>query len=304
MALDVNQLDAGRVLRESFERVDSQLQDTCPIAETVDITMGGKGCLTYQYILLTALVAKLVNPQIDMLSLQVDDPSAGAYAPRTLCKEVIYPFQKQILFNALDGSNADPLVNKPARYLRLSKTNAARGDGKIVLDRLCDALPTLTALSDVRDTLDYMMSKLVLIARENKKRKEAVSSAVRDTNTQELYAFLSDLLDQGFGGAALVLASYALFLIQFPAENGYSIIPHPVNQSGASSRQRSDLDIELNGEPFLGVELKDKPFTSDDVARASDTAMSSGLKSLLFVSGRHAGIARSEEHTSELQSQR
>ena len=276
MALDVNQLDAGRVLRESFERVDSQLQDTCPIAETVDITMGGKGCLTYQYILLTALVAKLVNPQIDMLSLQVDDPSAGAYAPRTLCKEVIYPFQKQILFNALDGSNSDPLVNKPARYLRLSKTNAARGDGKIVLDRLCDALPTLTALSDVRDTLDYMMSKLVLIARENKKRKEAVSSAVRDTNTQELYAFLSDLLDQGFGGAALVLASYALFLIQFPAENGYSIIPHPVNQSGASSRQRSDLDIELNGEPFLGVELKDKPFTSDDVARASDTAMSSG----------------------------
>lgn len=300
MALDVNQLDAGRVLRESFERVDSQLQATCPIAETVDITMRGKGCLTYQYILLTALVAKLANPQIDMLSLQVDDQSAGAYAPRTLCKEVIYPFQKQILFNALDGSNADPLVNKPARYLRLSKTNAARGDGKIVLDRLCDALPTLTALSDVRDTLDYMMSKLVLTARENKKRKETVSSAVQDTNTQELYAFLSDLLDQGFGGAALVLASYALFLIQFPTEDGYSIIPHPVNQSGASSRQRSDLDIELNGKPFLGVELKDKPFTSDDVARASDTAMSSGLKSLLFVSGRHAGIASVPTYFSEV----
>ena len=106
MALDVNQLDAGRVLRESFERVDNQLQATCPIAETVDITMSGKGCLTYQYILLTALVAKLANPQIDMLSLQVDDTSAGAYAPRTLCKDVIYPFQKQLLFNALDGSNS------------------------------------------------------------------------------------------------------------------------------------------------------------------------------------------------------
>lgn len=300
MALDVNQLDAGRVLRESFERVNGQLQATCPIAEIVDITMGGKGCLTYQYILLTALVAKMANPQIDMLSLQVDDTSAGAYAPRTLCKDVVYPFQKQILFNALDGSNSDPLVNKPARYLRLSKSNAARGDGKIVLDHLCDALPTLTDLSDVRDTLDYMMSKLVLIARENNARKEAVSNAVQNTNTQELYAFLSDLLDQGFGGAALVLASYALFLIQFPVEDGYNVIPHPVNQSGASSRQRSDLDIELNGEPFLGVELKDKPFTSDDVARASDTAMSSGLKSLLFVSGRHAGIASVPTYFSEV----
>ena len=46
----------------------------------------------------------------------------------------------------------------------------------------------------------------------------------------------------------------------------------------------------MNGKPFLGVELKDKPFTSDDVARAADTAMSSGLKSLLFISGRHTGI--------------
>lgn len=300
MALDVDQLCAGRVLRESLERVDSQLQTACPIAETVDITMNGKGCLTYQYILLTALTAKLTNPKIDMLSLQVDDPSAGAYAPRSLCKEVIYPFQKQILFNALDGSNPDPLVNKPARYLRLSRSNAARGDGRIVLDRLCSDLPTLTAASDVRDTLDYMMSRLVVIARENKKRKEAVSSAVQNTSMQQLYAFLSDLLDQGFGGAALVLASYALFLIQFPAGEGYHITPHPVNQSGASSRQRSDLDIELNGEPFLGVELKDKPFTSDDVARASDTAMLGGLRSLLFVSGRHAGIASIPTYFSEV----
>lgn len=300
MALDVNQLDAGRVLRESYERVSNELQTSCPIAETVDITMAGKGCLTYQYILLTALVAKLANPQIDMMSLQVDDPSDGAYAPRTLCKDVIYPFQKQILFNALDGNNSDPLVNKPARYLRLSKSNAARGDGRIVLDHLCDSLPTLTVPSEIQETLDYMMSKLVEIARENKERKEAVGSSVRDTNTQELYAFLSDLLDQGFGGAALVLATYALFLIQFPTEDGYKIIPHPVNQSGASSKQRSDLDIELNGEPFLGVELKDKPFTADDVARASDTAMAGGLQSLLFVSGRHAGIASIPTYFSEV----
>ena len=69
MALDVNQLAAGRVLRESYERVCKRLQPSCAIAETVDITMAGKGCLTYQYILLTALVAKLTNPQIDMLSL-------------------------------------------------------------------------------------------------------------------------------------------------------------------------------------------------------------------------------------------
>lgn len=300
MAIDVNKLDAGRVLRESYERVSVKLQDSCKISETVDVTMAGKGCLTYQYILLTALVAKLANPKIDMLSLQVDDNSTGAYAPRTLCADVVYPFQKQILHNALDGSNSDPLVNKPARYLRLSKSNAARGDGRIVLDHLCDSLPTLTSPDEVRDTLDYMLSKLLVIAKENQERKQSVKSAVQNTNTSALYSFLSDLLDQGFGGAALVLVSYALFLIHFPLDRGYRIIPHPVNQAGSSSKQKSDLDIELNGQPFLGVELKDKPFTSDDVARAADTAMSSGLKSMLFISGRHTGIPSLSTYFSEV----
>lgn len=99
------------------------------------------------------------------------------------------------------------------------------------------------------------------------------------------------MLDQGFGGAALVLAAYALCLIQFPPKNEYKLIPHPVNQAGTSSQQKSDLDIELKGKPFLGIELKDKPFTSDDVSRAAETAIESGLQGLLFVSGRHAGIA-------------
>ena len=284
MALDVNQLDAGRVLRDSYERVSNEAMTTCPIAKTVDLTLAGKGCLTYQYILLTALVAKLTNPEIDMLSLQVDDSSQGAYAPRTLCKEVIYPFQKQILSNALNGNNDDPLVNKPARYLRLAKSNAARGDGRAVLNQLCDSLPALNTPKDVQDTLDYLMTKLLQIAKEKKERADAVSTSVKDANYKILYKFLSDLLDQGFGGAALVLVTYALFLIQ----------------SGSASRQRSDLDIEKNGSPFLGVELKDKPFTANDVARAADTALSSGLTSLLFVSGRHSGLPSVATYFSEV----
>ncbi len=300
MAIEINKLDAGRVLRESYERVKKTPQTSCKIAREICMAMTGKGCLTYQYILLTALVAKSTDFRVDMLSLQVEDTSSGAYAPRTLCSEVIYPFQKQILSNALDGNNADPLVNKPARYSRLTKFNAARGDGKKVLDALCDALPTLTTKEEVRDALDYMLTRLLAIARENQEKRRSVRAAIQDTDTAALYTFLSDLLDQGFGGAALVLVTYALFLIHFPPEMGYKIIPHPVNQAGSSSRQKSDLDIELNGRPLLGVELKDKPFTADDVARAANTAMSSKLKSLLFISGRHAGIQSIPTYFSEV----
>lgn len=300
MSVDIDKLEAGRVLRESYERVSSKLQDSCKIADAIDAAMSGKGCLTYQYILLTALVAKLTNPMVDMLSLQAEDSSDGAYAPRTLCADVVYPFQKHILHNALDGNNPDPLVNKPARYLRLSKSNAARGDGRRVLNSLCDALPTLDAPGDVRDALDYMLSRLLLISRENQQKKQAIGGAIQNADAAKLYGFLSDLLDQGFGGASLVLASYALFSIHFPAEGGYEIIPHPVNQSGSSSRQGSDLDINWNGMPFLGTELKDKPFTSDDVAHAADVAMSNGLKGLLFVSGRHSGTPSAASYFSNV----
>lgn len=290
MSLEINQLEAGRVLRESYERVSQKPQHSCSIQNAVDAAMEGKNCLTYQYILLTALVAKLVCPQVDMMSLQADDASDGAYSPRTLCKDVVYPFQRHILCNALDGSNPDPFVNKPARYPRLSRNNAAHGDGKTVLNLFCDVLPELKAPAEIREVLDYMMTKLLVTAGETQKKKETVNNSVRGADMRRLYSFLSDLLDQGFGGASLVLAAYALFLIQFPEKDGYKVIPHPVNQPGASSHQRSDMDIELDGRPYIGVELKDKIFTADDVARASDTATESGLHSLLFISGRHTGL--------------
>ena len=288
--IEVDHLEAGRIMRESFERVSETPQETCPIKDTVDATLDGHKCLTYQYILLTALVAKLAAPAIDMLSLQIDDASSGAYAPRPLCQAVVYPFQKKILNDALDGSNPDPFVNKPARYPRLSKKNAAYGDGRKVLNLLCDNLPLLTNASEVRETLDYMMTRLVKAGKMIADRKKEVKEAVASARLKDFHSFLNDLLDQNFGGTALVLVSYALFLTHFNEKEGFNIIPHPVNQSGSSKRQCSDLDVFKDGSPFLGVELKDKQFVASDVAKACDSAKESGLKSLLFVAGRHIGM--------------
>lgn len=289
MAIDIDKLKAGEVLKASHQRVIACAQKTCAISEAIDFVMNGKDCLTYKYILFTALLAKATDPRIDILSLQVEDSSAGAYAPRTLCQKVVYPFQKHLLGNALDGSNPDPLVNKPARYPRIAKTNAARGDGAKALTYLYDALPTITTQDAAREALDYLVSKLVQIAAENEKKKKDVERFVTRTDLKDVYDFLVDLLDQGFGGLALVLVVYALFLIHFPCSAGYRVIPHPVNQSGKSSRQKSDLDVELNKKPFLGVELKDKPFNSGDVSKSAEAAFSNGLQKLLFISGRHTG---------------
>ena len=48
---------------------------------------------TYKYVLVTALLAKSVNEEIDALSLQAGDDSEGAYDARSLCHNVIVPFE-------------------------------------------------------------------------------------------------------------------------------------------------------------------------------------------------------------------
>ena len=68
----------------------------------------------------TALLAKAVDSSVDILSLQAGDGSEGAYDARSLASKVVYRFQASLLGNVLDGSNNDPLVNKPGRFLRLS----------------------------------------------------------------------------------------------------------------------------------------------------------------------------------------
>ena len=285
MTIKVDYNSATNELILSMARVQANPVESCIISNAIDTVFEGSGCITYQYILLTALVAKATEPAIDILTLQVEDPSPGAYAPRPLCKEVVYPFQKTCLEDVIDG------VNKPARWERLTKANKARGDGRKALDALCDHLPKVADRETARHCLDYVMTRLVRMAEARRKARADVVESVTASSAAELRTFLSDLLDQGFGGNALVLATSALYRIQFPVEQGYEVIPHPVNQPGSSKRQLSDLDLKLNGDFFIGTELKDKPFDESDVRHAARTAAEGGLKSIVFVSGRSGNLS-------------
>lgn len=83
--------------------------------------MDGRNYLTYRYIMFTTLLAKAVDTAIDVLSLQAGDRSADADDARSLASKAVYPFQKSMLGNILDGSNNDPLVNKPERSTLCAK---------------------------------------------------------------------------------------------------------------------------------------------------------------------------------------
>ncbi|GFH42322.1 hypothetical protein Hs30E_08730 [Lactococcus hodotermopsidis] len=66
----------------------------------------------------------------------------------------------------------------------------------------------------------------------------------------------------------------------------YVVEVHPVNQSGASSKEVSDLDIYKSGSLFLCNELKHKTFTDHDIRHAADKVLAAGKTQMHFIAGR------------------
>lgn len=292
MEQTVDQTLAMNELLASLRRVKKDPQLLCSIKPTIDFVLSGKNCLTYRYILLTALTAKATNENIDILSLQAGDASDGAYDARSLCSRVVYKFQKEFLDDALDGSNEDPLVNNPGRHLRLSKENkSAGGDPKRALHLLCDNLPLITDSTGARECLDYFITECLLAAQAKREKAVAFSAAIVSADVFSTRDFMDSLLDKNYGGLALLLVAHSIFSVTHPEREGYKIVAHPVNQSGASSDQMSDLDIyNPDGSPCLAVELKDKPFTAAEVQKAAKAAYRCGAPSMLFIAGRASSL--------------
>lgn len=291
MAIDIDKTVATKLLNSSFMSCQRTPVRSCVIKSTIDFVMNGKNCLTYRYIMFTALLAKAVDSSVDILSLQAGDQSAGAYDARSLASKVVYHFQASLLGNVLDGSNSDPLVNKPGRYMRLSPDNAAAGgDPKKALQLLCSDLPKVENSEQARACVDYIVSLLLAEKAIRDSKRQLFDSVAANMNVFSVRQFMSNLLDQGFGGAALVLVTTALYHLQFSSEE-YRIVAHPANQSGSSKHQFSDLDVFCDEHPFMGTELKDKPFSAADVDHAAETAFSAGASSLLFVAGRQSTFA-------------
>ena len=260
MAIDIDKAAATKLLHDSYKSCSQFPVSTCSIQSTIDFVMTGKNCLTYRYIMFTALLAKAVDPAIDILSLQAKDSSKGAYDARSLASKVVYKFQASFLGNVLDGSNSDPLVNKPGRYMRLSMDNAAAGgDPQKALRLLCSDLARIQTKEQAKECVDYIVSLLLAEKKNRDAKNSQFQTVATDMSVFQVRQFMSDLLNQGFGGSALVLVTTALFHLLFSDEE-YRIAAHPANQSGSSKRQFSDLDVYFYDKPYMGTELKDNPF--------------------------------------------
>lgn len=71
----------------------------------------------------------------------------------------------------------------------------------------------------------------------------------------------------------------------------FKVVPHKVNESGASSKEVGDIDIfNAEGNIVNAIEVKDKSFSEQDVVHAIEKFREAHLPASLFVYGKFANF--------------
>ncbi|CAH0281639.1 hypothetical protein SRABI80_03731 [Peribacillus frigoritolerans] len=134
--------------------------------------------LTYKYILVNALLAKASFPEINMICLQKQSKLVGAYDARSLCHQVLVPFEEEKLFGAF-GSSIEPFLNKPARVPELSTSNLVRkGRDSRILVLLCSFLPKVNTKELAFEALTDAIYYAIQLAKD---KEEMIGSLTVNT---------------------------------------------------------------------------------------------------------------------------
>jgi len=258
-------------------------------AEVSQVILGSH--LTYRYILITNLLAKATNKKVNALVLQVGADSNGAFDSRSLCHKVFVPFEREKLGGKLGRSN-EPYLNKPARHKTLSSNNAVRrGNDRDLLNACIHVLSKCTQSDAETALIDALFFTL---------RRRSISDSVvitdRDTSVHAaLEQFASNLLtSSNEGESCALLTGLAFHLLSYSLSGSFDIRVHPVNQSGASSKEVLDVDVYSKKELRFVAEVKDKEYFKEDVDHAANKVKIAGHDSMFFLEGPNASTALSE----------
>jgi len=255
------------------------------ISQAINIVLTGTH-KTYRYILVNALLAKATNEKVNALSLQKGDGRGGKFDARALCHNVIVPFEKLELPGCLGDSN-EPFLNKPARFVSLSTTNAVRaGKDRETLETL---ISILSQISTSEEAFAYLKSAMVVLKANHEEylRKFSVGDVLVDVSefSQLVLDYIYKITDHTLEGEVCPLV--VSVLEQFYLGSDYRVVPHKVNESGSSSKEVGDIDIfDSEGTLVNAIEVKDKSFSEQDVVHAVTKFRMAHLNSSMFIYGK------------------
>lgn len=243
---------------------------------------------TYRYMLFVGLLVAVTDRNLHPRCLQLKAKCEGAFDARSLCKQVVVPFEKLMLKGKLGGS-LDPYVSNPARLPMVEKGNDTKG----ALDR--------EHLSRLYDVLE-MAKNADMVVRKNLFRyayAQVLERPSTETSVSEFETIVDesltadpffDFLESHTQGASSV-AILAAFFRRFYGK-GTDVKVHPLTESGMSSKEVGDIDLKLKDGRIFAVEVKDKPYREIDVNHACEKALKADVHRVVFAFGTEAERGR------------
>ncbi|MFK7799000.1 MAG: restriction endonuclease, SacI family [Aureispira sp.] len=289
MAENIDKKKAEKVILSAFRQRCTQYDE---ISANIKLVLEAHH-KTYKYILVNGILAKATNPKVNPLALQAGASLKGAFDARSLCHQVLVPFEQDFLHKALGGSN-EPFLNKPARFTHLSKDNPVRkGKDKVILELL---IKILSSIKTSKSAKAYLACALGYLGENIAKNKALNDSALQYNPTLiEVYEFIIKFLEQSHEGeSAAIIVGTLEKMYHNQYSNRFKVIAHKVNQSGASSKEIGDIDIYKDNKFHYAIEVKDKRFNSYDLKHAFDKILQAGGKKGKFVYGLNAAYSYKE----------
>lgn len=254
------------------------------------ITLVNSKQTAIRYCLPTQLLGKLVGPDLNALSLQKGDGTAGRWDPRGFAAKVIVPWN-QANQNVL-GKSGDPYVSNPLRRPQTDH-GLSQLEDREQWDRLNNILSDVQNRSSPSYTEEIL--RQVLAAIRDRLRELSFDYIVPPrVSLKQARNLARDFLSEKSGGDRGLAVVAALFETFNDKVRLYKAIRRGViNAADAATSSAGDIECVDDGEKVvLAIEVKERLINNADVQYAVLKAREQDVRELLLCT---SGVGKNEE---------
>lgn len=246
---------------------------------------------TDRYVLPTQLLAKAVNRSLDCRAIQSGRGVARAFDLRSLCHDVIVPFDRRN--HAVLGGASEPYVNNPLRIPAVVPEHRGNQKDKQGFDDLCQVLQYAEENPDAVDCLLYVTLRAI----QSRLAEVQVDFPVpnRVALSDALLA-VRRFVDERSGGLRLQVVCVAL-LRQIGRNFSLFEEVRAAALNAADQQTGNAADIECrrgDGTIALAVEVKDRALVVRHIQDKLGALHSRGISELLYLASGGVDAADTE----------
>jgi hypothetical protein len=241
----------------------------------------------------TQLLAKSVDSELDVHSIQAGYGGAGSFDARTIAHDVIVPFDRAN-YRVLGGS-PEPYVNNPLRVAAVTAQYRSAQKNKSEWDRL------VSVLDAVQEADSEPFTRLVFdqVLFEIYRMLADVAVTYPTPNRISLdrtYQLVQQYLAAKSGGDRMEVICTALFRTIGKRFGIFDEVRRErVNAPDTPSGMMADVECRLGGKIVLLVEVKDRTLTLVQLDTKLDVARSKHISEILLIAEQGKSVDDVEE---------